>query len=108
METNRAITLTIHGPCKFDMSSCGIANETPATAIAGPYFDHPVPARKRAHQPERYQNAEGRQNSSCHRAQRNLAETGDFRESDDRCAQRAEGHGRGIRDQRQAWKLAAV
>ncbi len=35
METTEATTLTIHGPCKFDMSSCGIANETPATAIAG-------------------------------------------------------------------------
>ena len=35
METMAATILTTHGPCRFDMSNSGIANETPATRMAG-------------------------------------------------------------------------
>ena len=70
-----------------------------------PYFDHPVPAGKCAHQPERHQNTKRGQNSSRHRAQRNLAETSDLGESDDRGAQCAEGYWRCVCDQRQAGSL---
>ena len=35
IDTSAAITSTSHGPWKFDTRNCGIANDTPATRIAG-------------------------------------------------------------------------
>src|SRR5208282_6301116 len=35
IETTEETMLTIHGPCRFDISNCGTANETPATRMAG-------------------------------------------------------------------------
>ena len=91
------------------MRNCGIANETPATSIAGHIAEHAAQAGERGRSARTARCTEN--TASCaadHRAELQQVEIRHALQRDDRRAERAERDGRRVGDERQSGRLRAA